>query len=56
MRCLGCRYPLLGLRETTCPECGREFDPKDAETFLGQPASQRAAIVKLSVIMAIYLR
>jgi hypothetical protein len=31
--CLDCRYPLKGLPESRCPECGRAFDPSDPETF-----------------------
>lgn len=35
MRCLSCKYDLKNLRgaEHRCPECGREFDPNDSETF-----------------------
>lgn len=32
--CRGCRYSLTGLETNVCPECGREFDPKDEATFL----------------------
>jgi hypothetical protein len=32
-RCLGCDYPLRGLPQHRCPECGRVFDPADATTF-----------------------
>ena len=31
--CLGCGYDLEHLRESACPECGREFDPTDPSTF-----------------------
>lgn len=31
--CLDCRYPLIGLRDTRCPECGRLFDPSDPATY-----------------------
>lgn len=31
--CLDCRYPLVGLRDTRCPECGRLFDPNDPESY-----------------------
>jgi hypothetical protein len=34
MRCLNCKYDLRNLAEHRCPECGREFDPNDATTFL----------------------
>lgn len=33
MRCLSCQYDLSSLTEHRCPECGRAFDPKDANTF-----------------------
>jgi predicted amidophosphoribosyltransferase len=33
MFCLGCEYPLDGLRDPRCPECGREFDPDDPMSF-----------------------
>lgn len=33
MRCLTCHYDLRNLSENRCPECGREFDPHDPESF-----------------------
>jgi hypothetical protein len=33
MRCLGCQYDLANLSEHRCPECGREFDPTNPDTF-----------------------
>ena len=33
MRCKNCHYSLDGLTEKRCPECGREFDPNDPNTF-----------------------
>jgi len=36
--CLGCNYPLRGLRSNRCPECGRPFDPDDPWTMnIGRP-------------------
>ena len=36
--CLGCNYPLRGLHESRCPECGRAFDPDDPWTMnIGRP-------------------
>ena len=32
-QCLGCRYEVRNLPEDRCPECGRTFDPNDAETL-----------------------
>lgn len=31
--CLSCEYVLDGLSEYRCPECGRRFDPDDANTY-----------------------
>jgi len=31
--CLHCNYPLDAIDSTTCPECGRAFDPDDPSTF-----------------------
>jgi hypothetical protein len=33
MFCLGCGYPLDGLPEPRCPECGTPFDPNDPDSF-----------------------
>jgi hypothetical protein len=36
--CLGCNYPLRGLRDKRCPECGQAFDPDDPWTMnIGRP-------------------
>lgn len=40
-RCLSCGYELFGLSEHRCPECGRDFDPLDGNTFFYDPASAR---------------
>ena len=37
MRCLSCQYDLKNLADNRCPECGRAFDPKDANTFEAFP-------------------
>jgi hypothetical protein len=34
MWCKKCGYPLDGLSEKRCPECGRGFDPDDKESFV----------------------
>lgn len=31
--CMDCSYPLRGLANHECPECGRAFDPKDPSTY-----------------------
>jgi hypothetical protein len=33
MHCLDCQQKLVGTEAGTCPECGREYDPGDFETF-----------------------
>src|SRR5579862_2002337 len=32
-RCRACDYPLHGLTENRCPECGLQFDPDDPRTM-----------------------
>ncbi len=41
-RCLTCDYPLIGLSEFRCPECGRTFDLGNTATFYtgDKPVSQ----------------
>jgi hypothetical protein len=36
-RCLDCDYPLRGLPEPRCPECGRPFDPADPNSYFAPP-------------------
>jgi hypothetical protein len=41
--CAGCNYPLRGLTEYRCPECGREFDPDNLVSVnLGRPLTPLA--------------
>ncbi len=42
MFCKRCAYPLRGLRQDECPECGRPFDPDAPHTFLRAPRGQTA--------------
>ena len=51
--CLGCGYVLDGLKEHTCPECGREFDVKNGKTFRWDPPLSR--INNAWFVAAIYL-
>ena len=48
MRCLNCKYDLRNLAEHRCPECGREFDPKEAKTYQADRDGfwPRAVVVK----------
>ncbi len=42
--CLGCGYPLAASFHPQCPECGREYDPRDPTTYAsryGQDHSYR---------------
>ncbi len=39
--CLGCGYPLRGLSEPRCPECGRTFDSADPFTIDSLASAQR---------------
>ncbi len=48
--CLECGYPLDGLRDPRCPECGRDFDPLDASTF----AVNVGNLVKLHASRAVH--
>ncbi len=38
--CKGCGYPLLGLTEPSCPECGERFDPADVPKLAETEAPQ----------------
>ncbi len=38
--CRKCYYSLAGAASGRCPECGREFDPANAKTFLTRPPSR----------------
>lgn len=40
MFCKACDYNLTGVTANGCPECGRAFDPKDANSFSGVSADQ----------------
>lgn len=38
--CLQCTYPLHGITEPRCPECGRSFDPADRSTYARRPGDR----------------
>ena len=48
-RCLSCGYLLYGLHDSRCPECGRQFDPSDGDTFFYDPAPVAEHLVKALV-------
>ena len=54
MRCLSCRYNLCELAENRCPECGRVFDPEDAQTFY-TPPNRKPAIWLLSAVLCCHM-
>jgi hypothetical protein len=51
-----CRYPLDGLMANRCPECGREFDPDNPQTYLAsrrqtQPSSKWGVLLLVGPII-----
>ena len=44
MWCHACEYPLDGLSEQRCPECGRPFDPLEKRTYRSKPPGSRRAL------------
>ncbi len=54
-RCLGCGYFLRGLERPVCPECGREFDPKDTRTFDTDPTRRQRKkwIKRLALVLGV---
>jgi len=51
--CLHCNYPLTGLPDPRCPECGSAFDPSDPVTFADCPARPWApAVAKVAAALA----
>ena len=45
--CRQCHYPLVGLSEHRCPECGTPFDPRDPTTVDFHPRPQAVTPWKL---------
>jgi len=54
---LSCHYDLKNLTEHRCPECGREFDPINPNTFdIPKPVDRKPWIVALSFcVIALWL-
>ncbi len=48
--CKKCRYPLMGLTQPRCPECGLAFDLTDPRTYSTTPQAQR----RRSTIVIVY--
>jgi len=54
MRCQACQYELVQLSEHRCPECGRPFDPADAETFLQpEPRSVFERVIVIGALLVV---
>ncbi len=52
--CLTCRYPLCGLVQHECPECGRQFDPLDPRTSSSYPTGDiRRGLASTGMFMTI---
>jgi hypothetical protein len=55
--CLDCGYDLRGKNVSSCPECGRVFDPRDPTTWrrpVAQPLQWRRWITVLAIISVIF--
>src|SRR4051812_10521232 len=56
MRCKTCRYNLAHLPECRCPECGREFDPNDSDSFASAVSRRQVLSAAVFLLFAcIYL-
>ena len=56
LRCPRCGYTLRGLRENTCPECGRRFDPLYlVRTRWGQGPNQSPLVVTGAIAAVVIL-
>lgn len=44
MRCINCSYPLRGIPEPRCPECGTPFDPDDPKSWAPENPPPRRAL------------
>jgi len=51
--CLGCGYIIDHLPEKRCPECGREFDLSDPETYWIRPTNARRDVVRCGLKAAL---
>ncbi len=54
--CRRCSYPLRGLPEQRCPECGQAFDPGDPKTYTRTSAQRRRArrlVIGVATVVAL---
>lgn len=49
--CMGCSYPLTGLSDHRCPECGRSFDPANPRSYRLAPLT-RFQVVRRRIAIA----
>lgn len=52
--CRGCRYDLVSLAAGQCPECGRPFDPLDADSVYLSPLRSRGWMVGMYALACGY--
>ena|GEM_PF-1851857 len=52
--CLECGYVLRGLPDQRCPECGRDFDPAQPDTYTTTPRPTRTVPFGLALAVAVY--
>jgi hypothetical protein len=52
--CRRCKYQLDHLKHTTCPECGRGFDPDDPSSFLPSLVEPRDKLGQVMIVWSSY--
>lgn len=52
MYCKKCLYNLSAIRDSTCPECGRAFDPETPSTYLASPGARFGKLNWMTAILA----
>lgn len=52
MYCKKCLYNLSAIRDSTCPECGRAFDPDTPSTYLASPGARFGKLNWMTAILA----
>lgn len=62
MYCRKCRYPLDGLSENRCPECGEPFNPADPSTYFATDrplwrriVTRRHVKITAAVLLGVYI-